>query len=166
MPGADDLQNFLMEELLFLKPVSEQEIDSLFIEVKRIMEWYIKADTNGENMNVKWVRAALIKNLPKAITQHLAIPLRSAHTIDAICNLAMIYLYDHNTGLPRGQAAAKLYLTESNNNEQEEHNKAKAEDNKRARQDDSWKKDNENEHGDLDAAKGGKKGKGKGYGAC
>lgn len=31
VPGADDLQNLLMEELMLLKPVSEQEIDSLFI---------------------------------------------------------------------------------------------------------------------------------------
>ena len=32
---------------MLLKPVSEQEIDSLFIEIERIMEWYIKADSKG-----------------------------------------------------------------------------------------------------------------------
>ena len=61
IPWADDLQNLLMEELMLLKPVSEQEIDSLFIEIKTIMEWYIKADSNVESMNAKWVRAALVR---------------------------------------------------------------------------------------------------------
>lgn len=62
IPGADDFQNPLMEEFMLLKPVSEQEVDSVFLEVERIMEWYIKADINGESMNAKWVRAALIKH--------------------------------------------------------------------------------------------------------
>ena len=52
---------------MLLKPVSEQEVDSLFAEVERIMEWYAKADINGESMNAKWVRAALVKKLPKTI---------------------------------------------------------------------------------------------------
>lgn len=47
---------------MLLKPVGEQEVDSLFAEVERIMEWYIKTDANGESMNAKWVRAALVKN--------------------------------------------------------------------------------------------------------
>ena len=54
-----------MEELMMLKPVADQEIDSLFIEIQRLTEWYIKADGQGEAMNAKWVRAAFIKNLPK-----------------------------------------------------------------------------------------------------
>lgn len=76
------------------------------------MEWYIKADSNGESVNAKWVRAALIKNLQKVITLQFAVQLRQAQTIDTIYNLVMIHLHDHNIGLPRGQTPAKLYLTE------------------------------------------------------
>ena len=48
-----------MEELMMLKPVTEHDIDNLFIEIERLTEWYIKAG-QGEAMNTKWVRAALI----------------------------------------------------------------------------------------------------------
>ena len=41
IPGAEDLQGVLMEEL-----VNIQEIDSSFTEIERITEWYIKADSN------------------------------------------------------------------------------------------------------------------------
>lgn len=44
IPGAEDLQNLLLKELMNLKPVIEGNIHSLFMEIKRIMEWYIKAD--------------------------------------------------------------------------------------------------------------------------
>ena len=82
--GAEDLQHLLMEEPMLLKPVDESEVDAVFSEEERITEWYIKTDSKGEAMNAKWVRAALIKNLPKTITQHLAVPLRQAQIIDAI----------------------------------------------------------------------------------
>ena len=111
-----------------LKPVIEGKIDPLLMEIERIMEWYIKADGKGESMNNKWVRAALVKNLPKTITQHLAIQLRQADTVDAVYNLVMIYMHDHNTGLPRGQVPAKFYLTEGNDKDQEEAQKEKTED--------------------------------------
>ena len=158
--GADDLQKLLIEELMLLKPVSEQEVDGFFTEVERIMEWYTKTDAKGESMNAKWVRAALVKNLPKTITQHLAIELRKAQTIDAIYNLVMVYFHDHNTGLPRHQTAARLYLIEDPN-EGAAQNKAdeRKPDTKQKTQEDSWTKENGDEHGDLSAAKGGKKGK-------
>ena len=119
IPGADDVQQLLIEEFMRLKPVSEQGVDGLFTEVERIMEWYTKTDVNGESMNAKWVRAALIRNLPTGITQHLAIELRTAQTIDAAYTLAMVYPHDHNTGLPRGQAPAQLYPTEESNDKDE-----------------------------------------------
>lgn len=100
--GAHDLQNLLREELMSFKPASEQQVDSLFTEVERTMEWYIKTDVNGESMNVKCVRAALVKSLPKTITQHLAIELRKAQIIDATYSLVTVHLHDHNIGLPRG----------------------------------------------------------------
>ena len=70
-------------------------------------------------MNTKWVRAALIKNLPKSITQNLAIPFRQTQTIDAVYNLVKIYMHDHSTGVPEGQGTVKLFLTEANNTEEE-----------------------------------------------
>ena len=87
IPAAEDLQNLPMEEFMMPKPIAENKIDNLFIEIERRTEWYIKADGQGEAMNAKWVRAALIKNLPKSITQHLAIPLRQAQINDAVYNL-------------------------------------------------------------------------------
>ena len=59
-------------------------------------------------MNTKWVGAALLNN--KTIIQQLAVQLRQAHTINAVYNLVKVHLHDHNTGLPRGQATAKLHL--------------------------------------------------------
>ena len=157
--GAEDLQNLPLEELMNLKHVIEGEIESLFMEIERITEWHTKADGKGESMNNKWVRAALVKNLPKIMTQHLAIQLRQAETVDAVYNLAMIYMHDHSTGLPRGQVSAKFYLTESNDKDQEEAQKEKTEDNTERSQ----------PHGLPDpnaVPKGGKKGKSTGYGAC
>ena len=163
IPGAKDLQNLFMEELMTLKPVSESEVDSIFIEVERIMEWYTKTSSQGDTMNNKWVRAALLKNLPKSITQHLAVQLRQAQTIDAVYNLVRVYLHDHSTGLPRGQTTAKLYLTEDGERDKE----APKEDKPESAQRQEEKQYNGEDNGDLNAAtKGDKKGKGNGYGAC
>ena len=155
IPGVDDLQNLFMEELMLLLPVSEQEIDGFFTEVERIMEWHTKTDVNGQSMNAKWVRAALVKNLFKIITQHLAIELRKVQTIDAVYNLVMVYLHDHNTVLPRHQTAARLHLTEepSESTAQSKTDEKKP-DTKQKRQDDSWNNDIGNDQGDLSVAKG------------
>ena len=48
-----------------LKPVGEQDVDTLFIEMERLTEWYIKADAHGEAVNAKWARTALNKFLPQ-----------------------------------------------------------------------------------------------------
>ena len=108
IPGAEDLQNLFMEELMILKPVSEHEVDSIFIEVERIMEWYTKTSSQGDTMNNNWVRVALLKNLPKPITQHLAVQLRQAQTIDDVYNLVRVHLHDHSTGLPMGADNSKI----------------------------------------------------------
>ena len=155
---------------MLLKLVSEQGVDGLFTEVERIMEWYTKTDVNGESMNAKCVRAALIKNLPKSITQHLAIELRKTQTIDAVYTLVMVYLHDHNTGLPRGQAPAQLHLTEESNGKEENQTQAKPDEkrpeDRHNKKEDPCTRAREEEHEDLNVVKGGKKGKGKGYGAC
>ena len=53
VPGAEDLQHLLLEELLNLKPVNDTELDSLFTEIERIMGLHIKADAKGESTNNK-----------------------------------------------------------------------------------------------------------------
>ena len=156
IPGAEDLQHLQLEELMSLKPLNHNEIDSLFTEIERIMEWYIKADADGESMNNKWVRAAFIENLPKNITQHLATPLRKADTVDAVYNLVVIHMHDHSTGLPRHQAFAKLYFKASNDKEQYDAQKEKAEHNTEVSP----------LHGDFNAVPNGRNnGKSTGYGA-
>lgn len=120
-------------------------------------------------MNIKWVRAALIQNLPKAITQHLAVQLRQAQIIDSIYNLVMIYLHDHNIGLPRGQIPAKLYLTEDSKEEtnQTKHQEDKPEDSIQEQPQGPWTNTYGDGPGDVNVVKGGNKGgRMKGYGQC
>ena len=42
VPLAEDLQNILNQELMALKPVNENEFDSLFNEIERITDLYAK----------------------------------------------------------------------------------------------------------------------------
>ena len=47
VPLAEDFQQLLIQELYDLKPVSEQEVDKLFINIQRISECYIRAGFEG-----------------------------------------------------------------------------------------------------------------------
>ena len=121
------------------------------------MEWYIKADSNGESVNAKWVRAALIKNLQKVITLQFAVQLRQAQTIDTIYNLVMIHLHDHNIGLPRGQTPAKLYLTEDYKEETNQTKRDdKQEDSRQEQSHEPWINTYGDGSGDVNVVKGGK----------
>lgn len=53
VPGAEKLQSIFMEEFTILTPVTEHEVDPLFIEVERIMGCYTKAGAQGENINTR-----------------------------------------------------------------------------------------------------------------
>ena len=164
IPASEDLQNLLMEELMTLKPVGEQDVDTLFSEIERLTEWYIKTDAKGEAMNAKWVRTARIKNLPKSVTQNLAVQLRQAQTVDVVYNLVNIYLHDHSTGLPKGQASAKLYLADAGDKDGESDKVPDKEQTDGRKMTDQWQ---DPENADVNVVKGDKKGgKGKGYGAC
>ena len=151
-----------------MKPVSEQEVDSLFAEVERNMEWYIETDAKGESMITELVRAALVKNLHESITQNLAIELRKEQTIDAVYKRVTVYLHDHTIGLPRSQNPARLHLTEEPDHNKDDTSKPRSDERK---PDDKQKEDararpKAEEGEDLSPVKGCKKGKGKGYGAC
>lgn len=93
-PGADDSQHLPLDELMSLKQLNDNEVDLLFMGIERPMGWYIKVCAEGESMNNKWVRAALIKSSPKDITQHLGIPLRKAGAVDAVYNFHRPFFQD------------------------------------------------------------------------
>ena len=79
----------------------------------------------------------------------------------------MIYLHDHNTGLPRGQTPAKLHLTEESKEETSQTKQDDKQDsNSQEQAQDTWNSAYGDGSGDVNAVKGGKKGQGKGYGAC
>ena len=60
VPMAEDLQNILIQELMCLKSVGENEVDSLFNEIERITGLYVKTGTTDE-LPEKWIRAAIMK---------------------------------------------------------------------------------------------------------
>ena len=98
---AEDLQNILNQELMAFKHVSENEIDTLFNEIDRITDFYVKAGFAGE-LSDKWIRAAILKNIPEKKAIALALGLRKIDTPDEIQNIINIYTHDHRIGLPRG----------------------------------------------------------------
>ena len=175
IPLAEDLGKIIMQELYSLRPVSEGEIDSLFNEVERITELYLKASVREDPMLEEWIMAAIIRNLPKQITKDLALELKKAKSIDDIHNTINIYMHDHQAGMPRNMPGPMLYLTEPENSEEATSDKAAKEnpDFKDVAKNMITESDKKN-NGDWDlyattkGAKGNGKGlgKGKGYGEC
>ena len=56
-------KNILIRELIALKQVTETEVDNLFSEVERILEFYTKAG-ESDALQEKLVKAAILQNLP------------------------------------------------------------------------------------------------------
>merc|ERR1712151_292023 len=63
-------------------------------------------------MSERWLRAAILQNLPDIVAKSLAIELKRATSIEDMYNTINTYTFDHRTGLPRGQTSPMLYLTE------------------------------------------------------
>lgn len=78
VPLAQDLQNILICELMSIKPVAGNDIDSLFNEIERITDLYVKAGP-ADDLSDKWMRAAVLKNLPEKISTALAIDLEKGN---------------------------------------------------------------------------------------
>ena len=57
---AEDLQTMLIQELTALKPVNDNELDTVFNEIERITYFYAKIGTS-ENFSDKWIRTAIFK---------------------------------------------------------------------------------------------------------
>ena len=71
IPLAADLQDILIRELYELKPVNESEIDSLFDEVARIKDLYIKAGPS-DDLSERWIKSVVLRNLFKELATNLA----------------------------------------------------------------------------------------------
>ena len=98
VPLVDDLQNILVQELMVLKPVSENELDSLFNEIERITDFYAKTGTQ-EDLSDKWARAAILKHIPDKIAKDLAMDLRKVGSSDEMQSMINVYMRDHRIGL-------------------------------------------------------------------
>ena len=107
IPLASDLQDILIRELYDLKPVSEGDVDSLFDEIARIRDLYLKAGP-GEDLSDKFIKSAIMRNLPKDLVKNLAFELRTASTVEYIQSIIAIYLHIPYLCLP--YSPCRLYI--------------------------------------------------------
>ena len=132
-------------------------MDSLFGEVERIIELYVKAG-ESDQLQEKWVKAALLQNLPDKIVTNLSLQLKQAKTIEEMQSLVNVYLHDHKTGMPRGQTGPIICLADQEEQTQTYATIA-ANANKNANTPNKPEDTKEDpEQRDLDAVKGGKQG--------
>lgn len=110
---AGDLQNLSIQESMSLKTATEREIDKLFNDVECIRDSYIKAGTDTEDLSERWIRAAVLRNLPDPILKIHAVDLKKAESIEEMQSIINTYQFDHKTSLPRGQQGPGLYSTEA-----------------------------------------------------
>ena len=124
VPLADDLQHILIRQLMSIKLVNEQDVDSLFDEIERIRELYIKVGSDDEPICEKWFKVAVLQNLIDKVVQALAIELKKAASVEEMQAIINTYMFDHRTGMMRGQSGPMLYLTEpeANNEDSQELN--------------------------------------------
>ena len=111
VPLAEDLQNISIQELMCLKPVGEGDVDTLFNEVERITDLYIKTGPT-DVLPDKLTLAAIMKNLPEKIVTGLSIELRKAETVDDIQHFINTHMQDYRTGLPKGTPGPMICLTQ------------------------------------------------------
>ena len=177
IPLAEDLRKIFMQELYALKPVAGNDIDSLFLEVERLIDLYLKASVSEDPMLGQWIMAAILRNLPKQLTRDLALELKKATRIDDIHNTINIYMYAHQTEMPRNMPGPMLCMAEQENQhskqeDKHEHRSSGGRDAGNGKTDAPKTNNGEQNDGELYAAgKGAKgnpkgKGKGKGYGEC
>ena len=100
--------------------MSENNIDSLFSNVERITELYTTAGKADNAIDEKWIKAAVLRNLPKTITNDLAMQLKDAKIVNEVRSIINIYMHDHQTGMPRGQSGPVLCVAAEGQTEQTE----------------------------------------------
>ena len=59
-----------------IKQVTENDMDLLLDEIERIRELHVKVGSNDEPISERWLRAAILQNLPAKVVQDLAIDLK------------------------------------------------------------------------------------------
>ena len=102
IPLASDLQDIRIRELYDLKPVTEAEIGSSFDEVARINDFCNKAGP-ADDLSDRWIKSAVLRNLPKDLVKNMAFELKKANTVEDIQSLITIYLHDPpSQGSPEG----------------------------------------------------------------
>ena len=104
IPLASDLQDIFIRELYDLKPINETDIDSSFDELARIRNLYIKIGPS-DDLSERWIKSAILRNLPKDLVKILAFELKKACTIEDLQSLTTIYIYIYMTllqGSPGG----------------------------------------------------------------
>ena len=162
---AEDLQDILIQELMALKPVSENELDILFNEIQRITDLYSKTGKQ-EDLSDRWVRSAILKNIPDTIAKDLAMDLRKASSADDMQGIINVYRHDHRTGLERDIPGPMICATAEANTEEDTHKKEPTQEQKT----EATNEDTGTPGTSINAAtKGGTKtdkGKQNGYGQC
>ena len=113
VPLAEDLQNLLIQELMSFKTATESEVDSLFTDIERIRDLYIKAGTDEANLSDRWIRAAVLRNLFDSVLKLHAVELKKTDSIEEMQSVINTYQFDHKTRLPRGQQGPGLYAIEA-----------------------------------------------------
>ena len=111
VPLAHGMQTILLRQLMSIKPVAETDMDGLFVEIERIREQYIKVGSK-DAMSEKWIKAAILQDLPEKVVQTLAVELKKAQSVEEIYSTINTYIFDRKIGMPRGQSSPTLYLTE------------------------------------------------------
>ena len=170
LPLAEDLQQISIQQLYSLFPVNENNIDNLFNNVERITELYTVAGRADDAINEKWIKIAVLRNLPKIITRDLAMQRKDIKIVSEVRNVINIYMHDHQTGVPRRQIGPMLCMAAEDQSESTNGNTNVANSTKEQNKDNA---DSNLQYpkgiGDVNAAtKGnGKNKKGsKGYGEC
>ena len=87
LPLAEDLQQILIQELYALQPVTGNNIDTLFNQVERITELYTRAGKADDAISDKWIKVAVLRNLPKQITKDLALQLKYVQNVNDVKNI-------------------------------------------------------------------------------
>ena len=176
LPLAEDLQQILIQELYALQPVTENNIDTLLNQVERVIELYTRAGKADDAISDKWIKVAVLRNLPKQVTKDHALQLKDAQYVDDVRNIVNIYLHDHQMGMPRGQSGPMLCATTNDQEDTEGNTSERGQDNSSANTNKvqsngngTEKDENTNWHGsnDLNATtkgSGKNKKRGKGYG--
>ena len=94
------------------KPVAEQDVDNVLAEIERITELYTKAGTETDAIQDRWIKVAVMQNLPDRLITNLAIQLKNADFVEEMQSIISVYFHDHKIGLPRGQGGPLICLAE------------------------------------------------------